>query len=272
MSKDDEGALDPVDEQVVEILLRTDRLMERYAQRKRANGDENDFDRPGMTERLLIAQIINQTAMAGAMGVGTGEKFTQEGIFKQLDTLRTRLFEEVKAYVEEIMTSPIKTAPPASFQAIPVMPSRGELEAINAELKEREAPDWETIRNMDGAEAFEILRQFRAKQPPLSKEVKAEIIQELNGQIAMAQAWGALEGEHVRIVPAKVHAEFEDVLFKASIPMHDAKRTLELLLTTPEGNDMLKLMVYDAVKIKRGRAAGAQPPPGTYMGPPATGG
>jgi hypothetical protein len=255
MSKDDEGALDPIDEQVVEILLRTDSIVERYAQRKKAMGDEQDFDRPGLAERLILAQIVNQTAMAGVLGSGKGP--SQETIFKHLDALRTRLFEEVNAHVEEIMMSRV---PPFAAVALPPVepPTPEELKEMNETLEMMGVPDYETMLTLSPGEARDTLLRFRVRRntrlgTAVSSGDPLADIQELASRgVTMP----------VKLDPAKVHEKFEDVLFKASVSMGDAKRTLELLLTTPEGHDMLKLMLYDAVGIMRAKEKPPAPPKG----------
>lgn len=188
MSKDDEGCLSAADEAVVDVLMRTDRILERYRQKKKDAGEEVDFEQPSFTDRLLSAQIINQTTMANAMGVGGAEGMTPDTVFKKLDELRLRLFEEVKAHVEEIMTRPVR-----------------------------------------------------------------QVTQDPTDILAAAASAGVTMP--VKMVPAQVHERFEAVLFKKDVSMSDAKLTLELLLNTHEGNDMLKLMLYDAVGIMRKRAA-----------------
>lgn len=197
MSKDNDGLLHPHDEAVVELLLRTDRIVERYMERKGAMGEEMEFDKPGLTERLILAEVINQTSMVNAMGGGAGA-LSPDAIMGKLDALRRNLLEEAKAYVEEVLSRPRMAAvshpPVAAF--LPVDP-----------------PTF-----------------------PVSLE------------------------------PAKVHQRFEDLLLaKASLTpdqMKVAKGVLDLLLVSPEGNDLLQLMVYDAVIIKRGKVArkAGQPP------------
>lgn len=246
MSKDDEGSLPPIDEAVVDILLRTDKIVERYKERKRALGEEVDVDQPSMPDRLLLAQIVNQTAMAGAMGVGGGSGLTPDAIFGKLEDLRERLFEECKAHIESIMGAPA-TAMPPGFDGLalpPVEPPNDEEKSlINAELRALKARDWDALVITDTALAHDLLVKFRVRRA--MKEKKDSPFAELE---AAATAGVTMP---VKLNPAQVHADFEDALFAAGVDMGSAKKTLELLVASGPGNEMLKLMLYDAVGIMR---------------------
>lgn len=197
MSKDDEGMLTPGDEAVVDLLLRTDKIIERYMERKRATGDAVDFGPPGLSERMIVAQVVNQTSMVAAMGSGAGA-LSPDTIMGKLDALRTSLLEEAKAYMEEALGRQRMTAAP---------PPPGGVD-------------------------------FTPVGPPTFP---------------------------VSLDPAKVHQRFEDLLLtKANLSadqMKVAKGVLELLLVSPEGHDMLQLMVYDAVIITRKKLGAKSGPP-----------
>jgi hypothetical protein len=164
--------LDPGVERVVDALIKADEIIERYRERRRNDSVDTEFnDEPGFTERLLLVQTANAMAVSEHLGgAGPGA----DAIFQNIETLRVRMMEEVRALVQGEIRKTM-----GSMQAVPV------------------------------------------GLPP------------------------------VKLVAAEVHAKFEDVLLKDKVLMSPAKRTLELLLTTPEGNEMLKLMLYDAVMIQR---------------------
>lgn len=254
-SRDDEQHLDPDVEKVVDELLAADKVIERYRERCTAMGREPEFDPPSLVDRLMLVH----TTMLGRLG-GGGGGLTPDAMMGHLDRLRTGLMDEVKAYVET-MLPPRRTSPSAfAGLGIPAAPpTPEELKAINAELEAEGSPDWNTLSHMSPSTADRLLTEFRAGRAPQSAVVSLAEITEgslggpiLPGEEEVARALGAIP---VKFDKAGVHAMFEDVLFGASVDMPAAKRTLELLLTTPEGNDMLQLMVYDAVIIKRKKDA-----------------
>lgn len=229
MSKDDHGVLPAAEEAVVESLLRAERIFERYRERA---GSEAEFEPPSMTDRLLVAQIANQAMMAHAIGAGPDGP-GPDVLFSKLDELRTRLFEELKAYVEQLMagrtqflTAEAVAVPVSPMPPVPP-PTPEELAGLNKELEAQGAPDYATLVQIAPHDAQSELLRFRVRR---------------DMEAAMRE---------VRVVPANVHADFEDVLFRNQVDMPAAKRTLELLLGTPQGHAMLKLMVYDAVQVQR---------------------
>lgn len=226
MSKDDERTLDDAEERVVEAMLKADRIVERYRERRRGHGDDAEFDAPSITDRLILAQLLASGQALELMGgAAAGAGLTPEAVFKQIDSLRLRLFEELKAHVEHIMTSP----PPGPRGPLP----EGE-------------PFVPADPRTEGSSVFASLADI----PPLSPEEARSKLADLQARAARGEAAVRSTGP-VRLVPKDVHEGFENVLFKGSVDMGHAKRTLELLLSTPEGNRMLTLMVHDAVIMRR---------------------
>lgn len=254
MSKDD--VADPFDERVVASLLRVDTILDLYRMKKRERDEECHVEEPSMAERVMMAQVINQIQMAEVMtGGGAGGL---DHIMKRIDDLRGGLFEEIKAHVESIMTGKLPASPfaemrpPADFATQPP-PTPEEIATLNRMFEADGAPDFQTLLDMAPQQAMQALYRLRVSRKTPATAVAAD------DMAALEAAFNPPPTKMiVQVVPADVHAAFEDLLFKASVPMPEAKRVLELLVSTKEGKDMLALMVHDAVKIQRKRAA---PPP-----------
>lgn len=162
----------------------------------------------------------------GLLAKSTGEMRigpSPQDMVEKLTALRNGLSEELKAYVETLI---------------------GPRQGINTWT-----PD----------ECKKVDQAFQAAGLPALGDIllmrPADVI-----RAAEAKASGG-SAERVRIEnPQKVHSDFADVLFRKNVDERHAKRTLELLLTTPEGNELLKMMLYDAVMIQRKQAAANKPP------------
>lgn len=118
-----------------------------------------------------------------------------------------------------------------------------------------------------GLNPDQIMSHLEKLRKGLFEEVKAHIDQIMTGHVVhdrgpmgvLTQVEEENAPKHgampVVLTPADVHATFELTLLQTEIDMPSARKTLELLLTTPAGNDLLQLMVYDAVIIKRKKDA-----------------
>src|SRR5208282_4227912 len=92
-SRDDEEALDPDVEKVVDELLAADKVIERYRERCTAMGKEPSFDPPSLVDRLMLVHTTMLGRLGGAAGLGG---LTPEVMMGHLDRLRTGLMEELK--------------------------------------------------------------------------------------------------------------------------------------------------------------------------------
>jgi hypothetical protein len=217
--------LDPEVERVVDELLAADRIIERYRERCETEGQEASFDPPGLMDRLMLVHTGLLAKSAGEMRPGP----SPQDMMDKLTALRNGLSEELKAYVETL-----------------VGPRQG-------------------IQTWTPDECKRVDQAFQAAGLPALGDIllmrPADVARAVEAKTTVARVGGKPDYEQVRVEnPAKVHSDFADVLFRRNVDERHAKRTLELLLTTPEGNELLKVMVYDAVVIQRKQAAAAKPP------------
>jgi len=274
-SKDDEG-LDPEVERIVDDLLGADKVIERYRERCVALGRDPEFDPPSLVDRMMLMNTTILGKLGGAAGPGG---LSPEAIMSHLDKLRKGLFEEVKAHVESIVSSrsayTVPVPRPARVVGTPPSATPEEEAALDEELAAMGKPSYKELLVMSPLQAYSELVDYRARKGAKSNFVAASEMADVQyafesdvatpaeaAALDRAVAKDRLAKATVRLTPAKVHADFEDTLFRASIDIREAKRTLELLLTTPEGNEMLQLMVYDAVIIKRKKAEKGKNPKG----------
>jgi hypothetical protein len=60
----------------------------------------------------------------------------------------------------------------------------------------------------------------------------------------------------VRLEPDKIERAFSQVAEDHGVPNARARQFVKLLMTTPEGHQMLQLMLHDVVQIQRGQPKG----------------
>ena len=165
--------------------------------------------------------LVHTTLLGKATGP-MNQGVPADEIFKKLETLRSGLSDELKAYVDQLA---------AGHRGYNVWTETEEAK-VDATFVDVGLPPLKDILKMKPDEVSKMIRERTA---PPSMQVKLE-------------------------AKEKIHADFQDVLFKKNVDERYARRTLELLLNTTEGNEMLKLMVYDSVMIQRKRAAAKAPP------------
>lgn len=221
---------DNVNERVVDILLEADKILERYWERTNEDFKGPSYEPPGLTERLLVAQLLGQSSITELMSSAKSSLST-DIIAGKLDDLRNHMREDLKDYIDTVISSRTHRAPvPPTFTP---PPSQEEVATINGLLKASGAPDFDTVFALD---------------PQRARRMVADIRQ---GVDIHAQLLPVAE-----VTTEQVHHNFEDTLKKHKVDMHEAQMVLTLLLSTQSGIDMLKLMVMDAARINRVKPTG----------------
>jgi hypothetical protein len=171
---------------------------------------------------LMDRLMLVHTTLLGKTTGAVTQGVPSDEIFKRLEALRAGLSEELKAYVDQL----------ASGHRGYSVWTEAEEAKVNETFVDVGLPPMKDILKM---KPDEVCKMIRERTTPPSMQVKLE-------------------------AKEKIHADFQDVLFRKNVDERYAKRTLDLLLNTNEGNEMLKLMVYDSVMIQRKRAAAKAPP------------
>jgi hypothetical protein len=123
---------------------------------------------------------------------------------------------------------------------------------------EGEAPSFEEIGFPEVLTAAHVLVAFGMGDALRNAAAKAE------GPALGLKPSEIMEEARVTVEPAKAHDAFTQELERQKIDVPAARRVCAALVSTPAGHDMLRVMLYDAVMLKRkNEARGGAAPPAT---------
>jgi len=246
-------------DRLVDQLVTADEVADAYRERKKAAGEEAEYEAPGLMERVLLTQLLNQTAIADHVTAGPGGAPTEgsaDAFMRRLESYREAFRAEIKMWVANEVVPAMTRLVVENVRGGAPMPQAGVVANLVATPEEAKALDIALAKAglPPGRTPEEILTNavnmgYTPEQISELKKKFATLKQQLASQEKPAQT------VPVRLNPAAVHAAFENLLAKHKVPNKPARQILELLVSTPQGGDMLTLMAHDSLWIQRKRAA-----------------